>query len=317
MRILVVGGSGFIGTRLTKELIRTGHDIVVFEKRAPLDHVPSVPGDVRDAAALRKVVGGIDTIYNLAAEHTDDLRDASLYYQVNVDGMRNLTAACRETDTAAKIIFTSTVACYGLDKSCPDENTPLSPFNDYGRSKLEAEKVLLDWARETGNQAIIVRPSVVFGESNRGNVYNLLRQIHRGRFAMVGDGSNRKSMAYVGNMVDFLVWCNSHVATTEVFNYADKPDLSTHEIVSIARSRMGLDGRPVRIPYALALVLGQGCDVVSAISGKSLPFSAVRVRKFCAETTVDARKAYGAGFSPKYSLEHALQNTIASEFARG
>lgn len=318
MRILVVGGSGFIGTRLTRELLKAGHQVVVFDKRrAANDGVKYLAGDVRDADALRRAVDDVETIFHLAAEHTDDLRDTGLYHDVNVGGMRNLTAVCREAPAVSKIIFTSTVACYGLDATCPDEQTPPSPFNEYGRSKLLAEKVLFDWTRETGKQAVVVRPSVVFGEANRGNVYNLLRQIHRRRFAMVGDGTNRKSMAYVENTVDFLVWCHVYVKSTEVFNYADKPDLSTAEIVSIARKEMGLKGGLVRVPYPLALLMGRGCDVVSAVTGRSLPFSEIRVRKFCAETTVDATKAHGAGFTPRYSLEHGLQTTIASEFARG
>jgi nucleoside-diphosphate-sugar epimerase len=315
LNALIIGGSGFIGTRLSSVLLERGCVVRVFDLQpASIPGIEFVEGDVRDRQALAAAIAGADTIFNLAAVHTDDVRIASLYYDVNVQGMRNLLAACEGTQVR-KIVFTSTVACYGLDNPDPDENAPLAPFNDYSRSKREAETLLLEWGRATGKAAIIVRPSVVFGEANRGNVYNLLLQIYRRRFPMVGDGTNRKSMAYVGNVAEFLAWVSENVDATEIFNYADKPDLTTRELVETARTLMGIAGRPVRIPYGLALSLGQACDIVSAIARTTFPFSKIRVIKFCADTTVNASKAHASGFRPKYTLEHALRQTVGSEFA--
>lgn len=317
LQITVAGGSGFIGTRLCGVLLEQGHDVAVFDTRRPsLPGVSFFAGDVRDAEALRGAVERAETVFHLAALHTDDVRSTSLYYDVNVEGMRALVEACTRSQVE-KIVFTSTVACYGLDVGCPDETAPLAPFNDYGRSKVQAEKILLDWAKTQRRQAIIVRPSVVFGEANRGNVYNLLYQIHRRRFPMVGNGENRKSMAYVGNIADFLAWANTHVSGTDIFNYADTPDLKVKELVTTARALMGLRGEPMRIPYDAAVALGRACDIVSACVGKPLPFSKIRVMKFCAETTIDARKAHASGFTPRYTLDYALRQTIQSEFGRG
>lgn len=317
MRTVVVGGSGFIGSRLTQVLLAQGHSVVVVDTRPPDNpRAEFVQSDVRDESALGAAIApGVDSVFNLAAAHRDDVRPASLYHEINVAGMRNIAAACTRAGVR-KIVFTSTVACYGLDADNPDENAPLAPFNEYARSKLEAEEVLRDWARTPGNQAIVVRPSVVFGEGNRGNVYNLLQQIRRRTFAMVGDGSNRKSMAYVGNVAEFLAWAHDNVEGSAIFNYADKPDLTTREIVATARSMMGLPGPPPRVPYALAVSLGQACDIVSTLTRVSLPFSKIRVIKFCADTTIDAGKAHASGFTARYSLEQALRQTIQSEFAR-
>jgi GlcNAc-P-P-Und epimerase len=245
--------------------------------------------------------------------HRDDIRETALYYEVNVGGMRNLLAACEDA-SVRKIVFTGTVACYGLDAENPNEDAPTAPFNDYGRSKLEAEDLLRDWAGRTGGHAIIVRPCVVFGEGNRGNVYTLLRQIHQRRFPMVGDGANRKSMAYVANVAEFLAWLAENVDGTQVFNYADKPDLTTREIVHIARTSMGLAGMPLKVPYGLALSLGRACDMVAALTHTTLPFSRIRVVKFCANTMVDAAKAHASGFRARHSLEQALRHTIQHEF---
>src|SRR5690606_34121364 len=106
-----------------------------------------------------------------------------------------------------------------------------------------------------------------------------------------------------------------NVRTTEIFNYADKPDMTTRELVTTARALMGIKGQPLQIPYRFALAVGGACDVVSTLARKTLPFSRIRVIKFCADTTVDASKAHASGFKPKYSLDHALRETIRNEFA--
>ena len=94
-----------------------------------------------------------------------------------------------------KIVFTSTVAVYGFAKPGTDESGVINPFNEYGQQNLKLKKnlVAIFW----NNSLIIVRPTVIFGEGNRGNVFNLLNQIYSGQFLMVGNGRNKKSMAYV------------------------------------------------------------------------------------------------------------------------
>ena len=179
-------------------------------------------------------------IIHLAGEHRDDVRPLSLYEEVNVGGAENVVAAARLSG-CKRIIFTSSVAVYPLNVPSPTENNEPKPFNPYGESKLKAEEVFRRWAQETpGATLVIVRLCVVFGEGNRGNVYNLLSQIHRQRFLMVGRGLNRKSMAYVGNVSRFLAGCLAYPPGTHLLNYADKPDLSVVELVAIARRELGV-----------------------------------------------------------------------------
>lgn len=153
---------------------------------------------------------------------------------MNVQGTRNVIEAMNKNGVK-NIIFTSSVAVYGLNKENPDENHPVDPFNHYGKSKWQAEDVLREWYQQQPEQRslTIIRPTVIFGERNRGNVYNLLKQISGGKFAMVGAGTNYKSMAYVGNIVAFIKYLLSHShAGYEVYNYIDKPDLSMNELVA-------------------------------------------------------------------------------------
>lgn len=314
MQITVLGGSGFIGTRLVGALLDAGHTVRIFDK-APSAAYPALatPGDVRDAQAVAQALQGCDCAIDLAAEHRDDVRPATLYFDVNVGGARNIVRAA-EAGGVRRIVFLSSVAVYGLDQPLADEAAPLRPCTDYGRSKAEAEAVYSDWvaAAPDMRSLLLVRPTVVFGEGNRGNVFTLIEQLRRGRFAMVGDGANRKSIAYVGNLVDFLLTQLGTAPGVSVCNYADKPDPTMHDLVA-ALAALLPDRRPVpHVPRALALAGGALFDLLAQLRGRSLPISRARIRKFCADTTVATPALERAGFRPRVGLEDALRRTVAS-----
>ena len=118
--------------------------------------------------------------------------------------------------------------------------------------KFEAEEKLRNWQTQGDNSLIIVRPTVIFGEGNRGNVFNLLNQIASGKFLMVGKGANKKSMAYIGNFVVFLETCIATDKKYGLYNYTDTPDLTMNELVSLVRAKLkGKHGVGLRLPYWL------------------------------------------------------------------
>ncbi len=207
MNILITGGSGFIGTNLVADLLNEGHKVTIYDKLKSETYPDlCIVGDVRDKEKLTRSMGGVDAVYHLAAEHRDDVQPASLYHEVNVGGAENIVCALKKNNVK-RLIFTSTVAVYGLNAGKPDEDSPVRPFNDYGKSKYEAETIFSKWAdSDNTNCLITVRPTVIFGEKNRGNVYNLLNQIVSNRFIMVGNGKNKKSMGYVLNCTKFLTF---------------------------------------------------------------------------------------------------------------
>ena len=319
MNVLVTGGSGFIGTSLVRRLIERQHAVCIFDKEDSHKFPKLVcRGDVRDGAAVMAALKGRDLVYHLAAEHADDVRPTSLYDDVNVDGTRHLVAALVEHGVR-RAVFTSTVALYGLNRGAPDEQTSIRPFNAYGRSKHKAENLLLDWARADSRRSLtIVRPAVIFGEGNRGNVYNLLRQIHRNRFIQIGNGSNRKSMGYVENITAFLADWLTFPPGVRTFNYADKADLTMNELVLVARAAFGMRrDSHYRVPYLPALATAYCFDSVTRITGLRFPISSVRVKKFCAETVICTRTLTATGFRAPYSLEAGLRRMIAAEFLGG
>lgn len=313
MKILVTGGSGFVGTHLVRELLYKGHDVRIFDRRPSPEFGDLVTrGDVRDEEGLNAAVRTVDAVYHLAAEHRDDVSPTSRYYDVNVEGTVNVVGACQSYGVE-HLIFISSIAVYGLNVTEPDEGTPPEPTDDYGRSKLLAEEKLCDWARKRSDRSLwIIRPAVVFGSGHTGNVQTLIQQIEAGRFVMVGDGRNRKSMCYVRNLVDFLTRYSLHRdAGIRLINFADKPDLTMNELVAFAREELDRDSeRLIRVPYVVGLLGGYVFDCLSVIGVGRIPFSSERVRKFCADTRVACSALDEIGFEPPYSIREGLRRTI-------
>ena len=315
--INVIGGSGFIGSALCRRLDRFQKDsFQIVDKKQSLFFPEKVKiADVRNLNVFEDSIEKGGYIVNLAAEHRDDVSPVSLYQDVNVTGAVNVCNAAR-SKSINTIVFTSTVAVYGFAPIGTSESGKIAPFNEYGRTKYEAEQVYKAWQAESPAERtlVIVRPTVVFGERNRGNVFNLLKQIASGRFVMVGGGQNRKSMAYVENVAAFLEHALKFEPGVHIYNYIDKPDFTMNTLVSHVNQLLGRSAKiRIRLPYLLGMAIGKLFDLVAKVTGKKFPISAIRVKKFCANSVYDSAIAK-TGFLPPVSLMEAIESTVRYEF---
>ena len=316
MNINIIGGSGFIGSRLALRLSRSYVDFKILDKN-PSSSFPYsfFLMDVRNFNKTVELTRNASIIINLAAEHRDDVRPISLYDDVNVLGAKNICEAAR-LNNVHTILFTSSVAVYGFAPLGTNESGEIAPFSDYGRTKWEAEQLYKKWQAEDPQKRtlVIIRPTVVFGEGNRGNVFNLLRQIASGKFLMVGDGLNRKSMAYVENVAAFLEYSLKFKPGVHVYNYIDKPDFTMNILVGHVNQLLGMSSEiKFRIPFSIGLLIGSGFDLVSKITGQVFPISAIRVKKFCADSLYETALE-STGFIPPVPLIEAIEKTIRFEF---
>lgn len=168
--IMLIGGSGFVGNALIKKIGKEKCAILDKNHSADFNDIVVIK-DIRDKGIERFIKKNTKAVILLAAEHRDDVNPVSLYYDVNVQGTKNVLDAMDRKDIKS-IVFTSSVAVYGLNKDNPDEDHPADPFNHYGKSKWQAEEVLREWYnKDPENRSLsIIRPTVIFGEANRGHV---------------------------------------------------------------------------------------------------------------------------------------------------
>lgn len=315
-QIVIVGGSGFIGSHLCNLFSTSNIQFSIYDVKESLVYKNKViRGDINDIDSLTQSIKEGSILINLAAEHHDNVIPKSLYYLTNVQGAINLCNVARKKNVRS-IIFTSSVAVYGFSKEVAGESAKINPYNDYGISKYQSELVYKAWQNEDPNNRtlIIIRPTVVFGKNNRGNVYKLFSLIASRKFIMIGGGGNKKSLAYVENLVSFIHYSLKFTPGLHVFNYVDKPDYSLNKLIKDVFNSFGLNYNfKLRIPFTLALTIGYFFDFVNFIFNSKLPFSSIRIKKFCADSVYES-SAFTTGFIPPFTLAAAIQKTIEHEF---
>jgi nucleoside-diphosphate-sugar epimerase len=315
MKILIIGNTGFVGSFLVERLNAEGHSLVGLDVKpaeGQKQHLcKTYIGDLLSPQDVRKVAKDVDTIISLAAKHHDFGVTRTEFFNVNKKGTEILLSCASELGIK-KIIFYSTVAVYGTQPTPTDETTTPAPDSDYGESKLAAENLFPDWIRADEHRSvIIIRPTVVYGPRNYANVYNLIDKIYRKRFLFVGNGNNVKSIAYVENLVDANVFLIDKLKPgIQVFNYSDEPQMTISQIVQIITNCFSYHKPRVRIPLAIATTLGSALDLTAKVSGRNLPITAARMRKFATPTHHKSDRIRHMGFKQRISIEEGFSRMI-------
>ena len=191
--VLVTGGSGYFGSLLVNRLLDEGDDVRVFDLNPPDDlRVTYLPGDILDAAAVRRACEGVDTVFHCVAQ-VPLAKDRALFWSVNRDGTQNLLRAAFETGVR-KVVYISSSAVFGVPRRLPiTEETKPAPVEAYGEAKYAGE-VLCQEAADAGLDVTIVRPRTIMGHGRLGIMQLLFEWIHEGRNVFVlGRGDNATS----------------------------------------------------------------------------------------------------------------------------
>jgi nucleoside-diphosphate-sugar epimerase len=310
---LIIGGSGFVGSALIRSLGPV--NCINIDKNPSLLY-PDITylHDIRFPFDLN-IKDKISIVILLAAEHRDDVSPISLYYDVNINGTINVLNYM-DNNNIQNLIFLSSVAVYGLNLNLPNENSITNPFNHYGKSKLQAEKEINLWYNKNSieKSITIIRPTVIFGENNRGNVYNLIKQILNNKMIQIGTGDNYKSIAYIENVIGFITFniTNSKLGFN-IFNYSDSPDYNMKNFIELVNKIVKREKNYFKIPFFIALSIGYIFDIISFLFNKKFNLSSVRIKKFCANTQIDSSKAF-AFFKPKYTISQGLHKMLTTDF---
>jgi dihydroflavonol-4-reductase len=256
MRALVTGATGFVGSHVTEALRRQGDEVTALarsarkaELLAPLG-VRVVPGDLHDAAALRRAVEGQDVIYHVAGVVA--ARNEANFFTANRDGTANLVAAAEGAGRPRFVLVSSMAAVGPSAKGQPHRgNEPPRPVTAYGRSKLAAESVVtassLPWS--------IVRPPMVYGPRDT-EVYKVFR-LARLRIAPVfGDGTQELSAVHGADLAEALLAVARCAATEGRRYHACHPEVFTSAgFVRTVAAVMGGSVALLRIPPSVGRAL--------------------------------------------------------------
>jgi len=321
MKILVIGNSGFIGKFLIPRLIKERIDIVGFDLKKPQDNFKFIQGDVLNREKLEMVIQSnkIDTIIHLAAKHHDFGISEQEYFETNVKGTENILKCATKFDIK-KIVFFSSVSIYGKGKKgYYNERLNPSPVTPYGNSKLFAEKLIEKWTEEDKKRsAVIIRPAVVFGPYNYANMYRLIDSIYRGRFIFVGKGNNVKSVAYVENLVEAIIFLLRRMRSgVEIYNYSDYPQLTTDQLVEVISQNLNRHVPRLKIPLGLVVVMASIFDSLGRLTGYDFPVTAYRIKKFNTTTYCDSEKIRKVGFKQPIDLYTGFRKTVEWYFSNG
>lgn len=315
MKACVTGATGFIGYQLVQRLVAAGYSVTGLDLIPPQEgqQLPKfVHGDIRDPAAVRRAIAGADAVYSLAAAHHDFGIDQATYFAVNQTGSQVL---CDELDRAGirRVCWYSSCAVYGDCPAPRDEAATPKPSGHYGASKLAGEQVFRAWVEKgDGRSALVIRPTITFGPTNVANMYSLIRQIASGRFVIAGQASNFKSLSYVENLIDATLYLWDRGFTGfELFNFVEKPDLTSRQIAQAVGDALGKASPGPTLPMPVVLALALPFDAVTALTGKDLGVSSMRVRKlFAQETRFEAGKIAAAGFRSKVPVTEGIARMV-------
>ena len=314
MKILVIGSEGFIGGFMTKALEEKGHVVTGMDLPAPGirgGNYKYLQGDIMRPDDLAQAMTGIDLVISLAAKHHDFGISRQEYFEINEDGTRHILEAMAQKGIK-KFIFYSSVAVYGDVQECSHEEMTPNPANDYGESKLSAERLITNWiVRDPPREALVVRPAVVFGPNNYANMYKLIDTIYKRRYVQVGKGDNIKSACYVENLVDATLFLMERMQPgIAVYNYSDYDHLTSRQVVDIIYKYLGRKSPSLRIPLGPVLALTSVVDVLARITKINFPITANRIKKLNSRTWHGSDKVRSLGFKQRITLEEGFNRMV-------
>lgn len=261
MKVLVTGGTGYLGSAIVRALARAGHEPVVFARSAPAG--AGIAGDIRDTRAVTAAAAGVDVIVHTAALVALWRRDPGEFDAVNVGGLQSVLAAAR-AHRISRIVYTSSFL------ALPPAGSPQSlTANHYQRTKVAARDVARRAAAD-GLPVVTLYPGVVYGPgpATEGNLVGRLMQDQlRGRLPGVIGPEHTWSFSFVEDVADAHVAAVAHARPEReyVVGGVNAPQGSIYAFVRERRGR----AVPRRVPYALAMAGAAACEALTAITGRA------------------------------------------------
>jgi nucleoside-diphosphate-sugar epimerase len=317
-RALITGGTGFLGLHLAGALIGAGYDVRTLDiheldgdvAKKDLTPFEFVKADVRDADAMRRAVEDVDVVVDNAALVPVTRSDAAAYRSVNVEGCRTTLEAAK--DAGVYTLHISSSAIYGVPKELPiTATTPLAPFEPYGESKAEADRVVAR-AREDGQLVASLRPRTLLGEGRLGIFDVIFARVRAGkRVPMFGAGRNKVQMSDVEDFCSAALAAIEHRANDD-YNVGAASFGTVREDLQALIDHAGTNAKLLAVPTPAIRAVLQPLDLV----GRS-PFNVWHWKSAPKPFYFDLTKTReGLGWEPQYSNAQALIRAYEHYLAR-
>ncbi|MFH1552571.1 MAG: NAD(P)-dependent oxidoreductase [Candidatus Omnitrophota bacterium] len=306
MKILVTGATGFIGGRLVKHLLTKRHKIVcLVRKTSKVDSlkeagVSLAVGDITDDAEVDRVFQATrpEAVFHCAAKVRS--HNEKELHKANAQSTRNICRACRKYDVG-RLVYLSSIAVVSANPQVPlTDDLPYKATEAYGRSKIEAERIVMDF-RRGGLRVAVIRPCMVYGEDEPHALDRILKAVESRRVPIlnVPGMDSRLNLVYVGNVVQALdLALEKDGAIEGTFMIADKEVITLRKFLEILYKGMGA-GYPPVVPSALARFF----MAVPPLRGKARSLLKDRVYDISRARTI-------LGYAPPVSTEEGLNQTI-------
>lgn len=329
MKILITGGSGFLGSHLTRRHLDDGDEVVVLAKEATdieRDNAAGlrerganvVVGDVVDTESARPALDGVELVYHIAAAMREANVSDDYFREVNVRATERLLAVCKELGVR-RFLYCGTSGAVGpAHGRKTDEETECHPKDIYQITKLEAERLVLAFQREHDYPVSVVRPAGVYGPGDE-RLLKLFRMIQRRKFMMIGSGRGKHHLIYIDDLVDGMrLAATKPEAIGRCYNLADERPVPLNELVAEAARQLDAPPPKFRLPFgpmkALSAVVEFGCRPF----GIQPPLYRRRLDFFAHDEHFDISRAKSElGFAPQFSLTDGIAQTINAYRAAG
>ena len=303
MESLIFGGSGFIGEHLIDKL---KSDYINYDMNQNTGNY--VYCDVRKPIQIDLTAQENLVIFNLAALCTIPKYEEREYYETNVLGAEHVCNFAREKNINT-IVFTSSIAPYGMREEERTEESLSMPTNEYGISKLVAEHIHRTWQAEKPDQRslIILRPGIVFGKGEGGNFSRLYSAMSKGLFFYPGRKDSKKASIYVKDLVSIMIEMarNTKPGVT-LYNCCYSKPFTIEEICNSISEVTNVKKPNIVIPAWLLKCMAYIIFLLGKLVGKTLMgIHPDRVAKLMVSTNIIGNK-----LKNKYSLKYSLKEAI-------
>lgn len=317
MKILVTGGTGFTGKALVNRLLNDGHQVVALDYKEGLKTeelraagAEVVIGTVTDKEIVEKCMPGVDVVQHLAAAFRELNVPDTYYYDVNVNGTRNILDAAQRHGVK-KVVYCSTCGVHGnIDNPPGGEDAPIQPADYYQRTKYEAEPFVKE-ASKNGLDAVIVRPAAIYGPGDPERFFMIFKRVANGRFPMFGNGRTLYHPLYIDNLVDALVLAMAPgKGTGEAYLIADEEYVTIEDLVRRVGKALNVDVKVPHYPVMPLVASGHVMETLCRPFGITPPIFPRRVDWYRQNRAFKIDKAKrDLGYDPKVGLDEGLKRT--------